>query len=147
MKGMFLEISVNVLFAAYLLVLAVADIRKKELQLTYIAAGLLFIPLFMIAGPADIVTAVYGIIPGIIMLVLYFLSKGQIGMGDVLLLLVIGPSVGFDGCICIVFSALLLMLPVAAVILISGRLTRKSRVPFVPFIFVGNVVRLLMAAV
>lgn len=139
-----MDIVVNILFSVYLLVLALIDIKKRELKLSYIAGGLLFIPLFYLCGRLQVTDSLLGLIPGVLFLILYYITGKQIGMADVILVLVLGLDIGLAGCISVISAALLLVAPVAVVLLVSGKLTRKSSVPFVPFIFAGNLLRILL---
>ena len=73
---------------------------------------------------------------GIIFIVLSMVSK-EIGTGDGVLLVILGLMVGIRRLISILFVALILCAAVAAVLCLSGKATRKSRVPFVPFLLGG----------
>ena len=76
--------------------------------------------------------------------VLYTVSKGQwVGFGDVKLGIFIGLALGWQGAVVAVvlanFIGMLVLLPG----LLSGKLSRKSQVPFGPFLIVGTVIAML----
>jgi len=79
----------------------------------------------------------------LLLLLVVVLSRGGMGMGDVLLSGLLGLMVGFP----LVFVALFLSILgggiVAAVLLISGRKKRKEMLPFGPFLCAGGMVTLL----
>ena len=74
----------------------------------------------------------------------YLIAKGSIGAGDVKLTLIMGlyltgvyvvPAIAY-GCFCsAVFSI---------VQLIRKKVTRKDAIPFVPFLYIGLIIRLLL---
>lgn len=136
-------IAVEILFSLYLLMLALSDIRKKTLDVRAVLAGVLCAPLFLLCGCGwGIKEQLIGLIPGLIFYVIGRLSRWQIGFGDVLLILVTGLNVGIINVLRITGGAFAAIMPVAFVLLVLGRLNKKSTLPFVPFLFAGNLLRL-----
>lgn len=69
---------------------------------------------------------------------LYYISKGKwVGFGDVKLAVFIGLVLGWQGALLGLFIANLAGCLVVLPGLLSGRLTRKSKVPFGPFLIIG----------
>lgn len=74
-------------------------------------------------------------------LLLYFLSGGSLGMGDVKFAFPLGLCVGWyspDYWLLAIFVSFLIAGLVAAIGLASKKMTRKSRLAFGPFMFLGT---------
>jgi len=78
-----------------------------------------------------------GVILGIVLLFLGFMTRESIGYGDGWLVLVMGMSLGFG----FSFFSFLLGLGVSALVsgwlLMYKRVKRKYRIPFAPFLWIG----------
>lgn len=75
-----------------------------------------------------------GVIPGIILLLLSAISKGRIGEGDGICLIVCGILTGITNTILIAEIALLLSSASAVALLITKRLRANYLLPFIPFL-------------
>lgn len=84
-----------------------------------------------------------GLIPGIVCIIVSHISKEQIAYGDGCVMLLIGILAGYKMTIVSFVVALFLLSIVAAVLLVIRRATRKTRVPFVPFLFGGYICSIL----
>ncbi len=69
--------------------------------------------------------------------------RGALGAGDVKLAGVIGLITGFPGVLTALTIGILTGGIVAAVLLLSGRVTRKSYIPYAPFLVAGALVSLV----
>ena len=102
---------------------------------------------FLAPGPiAYIATGIIGGLASVAGLygALYYISKGEwVGFGDVKLGIFMGLVLGWQqGLLAVVLAngiAFLVIIPG----LISGKLTRKTRIPFGPFLIIATVVALL----
>lgn len=131
--------ALKIFFSLYLLVLAAADIRKRELSGWSIAAGAIFVPVALLINPEySVWDCLLGIIPGVIFIITSVVTKGQIGMADAVLLVIIGLVKGLSGCIVILSAALVLVAVFSGILLVLGRANRKTSVPFIPFLFLGD---------
>lgn len=84
------------------------------------------------------------ILPGIVMLILSFCNRGNPGAGDGLMVLSTGVYVGAEG-ICLMLALAMLSLSVAALFsLVILKKNGKSEVAFIPFLFLGNIGRLII---
>lgn len=137
----------KILFGVYLAYLSVEDIRKKSLPVPGIAAGLLFVPFFVITEGASNITLLdnlKGMIPGVLLIFISFLSRGQIGIGDGAVVLITGVAIGIGNIVIVLTGALLLISVFSMLMLLLGKLNRKSTLPFVPFVFAGYLGVLIM---
>ncbi len=81
-------------------------------------------------------------------LLLYFLSRGSLGMGDVKFAFPLGLCVGWYSAnewLLAIFTSFLLAGLVAVIGLASKQMTRKSRLAFGPFMFVGTLIVCVLA--
>ena len=130
----------KIMLGIYLAYLAVEDIRKKSLPIPGIVAGLILVPVFIIAEGTENITItdnLKGMIPGVLLLFISFFSRGQIGCGDGAVVLITGFAVGIGSTVILLTGALLLIAFFSAGMLITGKLNRKSTLPFIPFVFIG----------
>jgi leader peptidase (prepilin peptidase)/N-methyltransferase len=84
-----------------------------------------------------------GICGALILLLVVVLSRGGMGMGDVLLAGLLGLMLGFPLVFVALFLGILAGGIVAAILLISGRKKRREMLPFGPFLCLGGMVTLL----
>lgn len=84
-----------------------------------------------------------GLCGALLLLLVVVLSRGGMGMGDVVLAGLLGLMVGFPLVFVALFLSILAGGIVAAVLLISGRKKRKEMLPFGPFLCLGGMVTLL----
>lgn len=116
---------------------SISDIKKKSINL--VAVGILF--LIMIAACVlsrkDVTEMIMGILPGGVIAILSFASKGKIGIGDGLVFLTIGIWTGPEKTLSIMFISLVLSALTGIILLLLKKATRKTALPFVPFIYTG----------
>lgn len=76
-------------------------------------------------------------LPGIIALVLAFVTKEQLGYGDGCMLLTMGSFMGFQKTIMAVLIALCASFLVSVLLILLRKAGRKQKLPFVPLLFAG----------
>ena len=136
----------KVLLGIYLAFLALEDIRKKTLHIIVLAAGTVFIPAIVLSEETDgliISDNAIGLIPGAVFLLLSYVSRGQVGIGDGILILILGAALGIGEIVILLTAALLLIALFSGIMLVCGKLKRKSTLPFIPFVFAGYVIAVL----
>lgn len=84
-----------------------------------------------------------GLIPGVFFLLLTRAGREQIGKGDAWELIYMGNWLGWSLCVTALGIALSGIFLVSILLLILGKASRSTRIPFVPFLFGGVVIRLL----
>ena len=84
-----------------------------------------------------------GICGALLLFMVVVLSKGGMGMGDVVLAGLLGLMVGFPLVFIALFLSILAGGIIAAALLISGRKKRREMLPFGPFLCIGGIVTLL----
>lgn len=137
-----MRIVLYVIFGIYIAILSLEDILKKSVPVALLAAGVLYIPAGLIAEGAEsfsFLDNILGLIPGAVLLIISFVSRGQIGIGDGCLVMMLGASLGIETVIRILTAALLLITVFSGVMLAMRKLKRKSTLPFIPFLFAGYI--------
>ena len=79
----------------------------------------------------------------VIMLVIYWVSRGGMGFGDVKLAFVLGVWLGLEQSLLCLLLAFILGGVVGIVLLLTGLKTRKDAIPFGPYLCVSGWVSLL----
>lgn len=127
-----------------LLIIAIEDIKSMSIsswKIWILAALSVGSAAFeIVAGADDIERAAVALLPGVVLIVLYYVTGKQIGLGDGMVTLCMGPAFGIERValgITVAFfvSGLFSLVIIAA---LSGR--RKKSYPFIPFIAAGMVV-------
>ncbi len=77
------------------------------------------------------------------LLIVSLLSKGGIGAGDGIVVLISGIYLGFQGNCLFLLLALLVSSFYSGVLWIGKKVDRKWRIPFVPFLVVGYIMKLV----
>lgn len=122
------------------------DCRKRCIPKRSLAAGVILSVCWALAG---VVTGAQswlafgaGMMPGAIMLLLSRATREQIGRGDAWILIHMGNWLGWSNCLGALGIALLGIFLVSILLLVLGKAMRNTRIPFVPFLCMGTVVRL-----
>ena len=85
----------------------------------------------------------YGLVPGVVLLFVAWITKEKIGIGDGLLLLSLGFGYGIESMMLLLAAAFGAAAVKSMVLLVFGRANRKTEIPFLPFLFVGWLVSVL----
>lgn len=124
----------------YLAAAGIMDWKKQRVswKLSLVFGGLgalawIFFPAF------DWVLLAGGILVGICLLGVSKITGEALGYGDGVAVAVTGSYLGFWENVELLFGALLLAALISAVLLLTGRAGRKTRLPFVPFLFTAHV--------
>lgn len=123
----------------------IEDIRKREIHLLYIAAmGIVACLGCVSMQNKSWYGALGGLLIGLCMLGISVISEEQIGRGDGLVTGALGILCGVRNTLGIVCFASLFMLPVAFVAILLNKGKKKIRLPFLPALFLGYVMMLLL---
>lgn len=115
---------------------AFTDIREREISGAMLLLFGIFGMICAIFGRAvDIPDTLFGAAIGGIMMAISYLTGGELGMGDGMLLAVTGLFLGLRQNIVLLAGALFLSALFSIVLLIKGKKI-KQEYPFVPFLFV-----------
>jgi len=108
-----------------------------------LASYLLDLPPVLIAE-RDILDALAGLLlGGGIMLLIFIVSRGGMGAGDIKLMALIGLYVGLRGTALVFFLGFMIGAITGIAFMVLGRLTRKDALPFAPFLSLATLLQVL----
>ena len=116
-----------------LLCYSVWDTRQKSIPILWVAAGL---AIALVRGG---ISGVWGMLPGLVFVLLAFAMKGKMGTADGLILAVIGGMTGVQYAVVILTAALVMSFFYSCVLLVFCKKGRNYCFPFVPFYLCGTV--------
>lgn len=128
---------------------ALTDFLEKRVPNRLVAALavawlLILAPLVLYDPDAAIAIGVSGllgfVIAGVVLLVVYFVSRKGLGGGDVKLMSVAGLYLGYNGALSALLYGSVLSAVTALALILTKKMTAKDAIPLVPFLYVGILV-------
>lgn len=132
-----ISLLLKIITIVWLFICSVQDIKEQQINLVLIGVG--FISLFtlsLIENQLLIWERLGGVGLGIFLILLSKITRGQIGIGDGLILSVTGISLGFYLNSILLIYSLFISAVFSIGIMIIKKANRKSTIPFIPFIFI-----------
>lgn len=117
-------------FAAY-------DIKAKCIPIRAVAIFGVVVFVYRLCTGAGFLKLAAGLIPGVALLLLAYVTRESIGKGDGLVLCVVGVYCGVVRVLAVLGMALVLSSLLAMVLLVARRAGRKTELPFLPCLFAG----------
>ncbi|MGI6012479.1 MAG: prepilin peptidase [Ruminococcus sp.] len=109
---------------------------------------LLLVPewvLFAEIGWSLLLSSVFGMLTGgILFLLVYFLSRGGVGMGDVKLMGIVGCYAGIGGIMPVIFLTVTASAIYSVILLALKKIRLKEEIPFAPFVLAGTVLAMAL---
>lgn len=124
---------------------SIQDIRKKRVGLPVILAGAaaaLIIRYQEPAGSTGIEEYLLGLVPGAVLAALAAVSKQAVGLGDALMVAVMGLYTGMKQVWAELMAACLLAFAAALILLIIFKKGKKYELPFLPFLLAAHLIML-----
>lgn len=126
---------------------SVMDIRDRHIPKRSLTAGVILSFSWALAGviwgPGSWPALGIGLVPGAFILLLVRVTGDQIGRGDAWEVMYMGNWLGWANCLSALGIALFGIFLVSILLLSLGKARRNTRIPFVPFLCAGTVIRLL----
>lgn len=114
------------------------DIKTRSVSFKVLLAyGILGVFNIFLFDKQNLLTALSGAFIGVIILVLSKLTRGGIGMGDGLLLIVTGLFLGIWKNTELLLGSFFLAALFSIVLLIAKKADRKKEIPFIPFLLLS----------
>lgn len=127
----------------YLMCLSYFDIKEKKVPLVFIILGWVVTVACAAYGywqkEVSGLQLFWGVVPGMLLWLLSVFTE-EVGAADGLVLMQIGILSGLWGGLQVLTISLILMSAAAWILCIIGKLRRKDRLPFLPFLCAGYVV-------
>lgn len=133
-----MEIIKIIVVSLFLILCTYRDLKSKEISILTCGFGAL-LGLFIntCIYNTNFFTIILGMLPALIILIFSLLTKGDIGMGDVLVIGVIGLNIGFLGSMLVLIIALIIC-GLCGLIFIMFKIKKyKDKIAFTPFILIG----------
>ena len=123
------------------------DIRKKSVGLWLIFVGAGAAVVMSVAGMGDepvkyIEGILVGLTPGAILVLISVASRGRVGMGDALMVLVMGLFVGFRQTMGELLVALLFSGVFSLALVVIKKCGKEKELPFIPFLMAAHLTEL-----
>lgn len=139
------EFCLKLIIGTTLLSCGVQDILKKKVYLWILAAGGLFTAVcILFCGDISILSRLGGAAVGACVILLSFITGGKIGLGDGILLCITGLGLGFWGNMELFCLALTLAAGLSIILLALRKADRKMSIPFIPFMFAGYLIMIIV---
>ena len=138
-----------VLLSLWLGVLAMADLRWKRVPIWMLVVGGIFATYMSVYYYAlemkDVTELLWGLIPGILFLLMSVTTK-KAGIADGVVLLILSLSIGYRECI-ISFVFSLIAISILSLFLLALRKVRgNSKLPYLPFLLVGYIFQVIVGS-
>lgn len=131
-----------ILLLGWEIVWAIQDFRNYRISRLFLYGAILTgaaVHICRVLTETDTVPAMAAaVFPGILMLALSFLTEGRLGKADGYMVLAIGLFLGWEFCTAVLAAACLLAALYAGTGIAFGKLDRKSRICFAPFLLTGT---------
>jgi leader peptidase (prepilin peptidase)/N-methyltransferase len=139
-----------------LLTISLIDLEHRIVPNTLVATGFIIALMLQIPGLAALVfnvpeamltgrplsDALFGMLAGGgVLLLVFIISRGGMGAGDVKLIAMIGFYVGLSGTAVVLLLAFLFGALVGVTFMVLGKLTRKDALPFAPYLALAALIQ------
>ena len=143
--GLASEFIIFIILISSLIVVSFIDIKYQiipnKITFSFISLGLLFSLIF---DHISFINSLLGlVIPAGLLLLIAFIYKKGMGIGDVKLIGMIGVFIGWQYALISIFIGALLGSIYGIYMMLTDKMTRKTRIPFGPFISLGAVIMIL----
>lgn len=125
---------------------AITDIRERIIPDSLIIAGAAIGLTLKLYGPMEVFFdgLLGGLTAGSVLLLIYYIAKGGLGLGDVKLFGCTGIYLGFESIISAMLISALLSGLFSLVLICMSRNNKKREIPFAPFILAGALAAVLL---
>lgn len=128
----------QVVLTIWLFVCSLQDIKYKKISTTLLLLGLPFLlTTSIVTNPVGFKSRVLGLAVGVILIGISYITKGQVGMGDGVVIGIIGLCFGIQITVQVFMYGLFISAIAAIIILGCKRGSRKTTMPFIPFLLLG----------
>lgn len=122
---------------------SVFDLRWKRVSTIGVAVFGAVALVYRICVGTGVAELFCGFLPGLILLVVSFLTKESVGMGDGLVLCALGIFSGMKQTLAVLGMAFFLCAMLAVLLLVLRRANKKTELPFLPCLCAGYLLCLL----
>lgn len=127
----------------FLFICSLFDLRERQIPMIVIYVGIfasLGIRICEGIKGISLLDVIIALLPGICFWLLSFISHEKVGYGDGWLLIFVGVTTGFRGCLLILLVSMVLESVLVIFLLAIGRIQKDEEMAFAPFLLTGMVV-------
>lgn len=125
---------------------SISDIRAKSVSILFLViAGAGVIPIAIWERNVPLSARLFGIALGGVFLLIGFMTKEAVGKGDAAMIGICGAALGLSSAVMILCVGLMFSSIVSLLLLCLKKAGRKSRIPFFPFLAMGELTTALFA--
>lgn len=115
------------------------DLRYKRIPWSVQGMGFIFLCICILVQWKELsLLYLVAFVPGICLLLLAGITGENIGYADGVSVMLLGGMIGFRGCIWMLCISMLLLSVFGLLMLLLKRMTRKSKIPYLPFLFLAG---------
>lgn len=127
-----------------LLYSSITDIVRREINIgALVVFGILGMLCAVFGKDISWMETIFGVVIGLILVLVSVMTRGELGMGDGILICITGLYIGFSRNILLVMVALMLSAFFSMVLLLIKK-NMKLEYPFVPFLLMSYMIQLLI---
>lgn len=123
--------------------LSIYDLKTKRIVIKAVALLGIVVLVYRLCTGTGVLELAAGLVPGAGLLFVAFCTKESIGIGDGMVLCVLGLFCGLRKTMGVLGMALVFCAALAMVLLVLKRAGRKTELPFLPCLFAGYLLCLL----
>lgn len=139
------EVIMKAILIILLLVTTIQDLMLKKISLWIVGMAAIGIGICLpLIGFAGLGARIGGLMVGIAFILLSKITQGKVGIGDGIILCVTGIVLGFWMNLELLAVALFIAAMISIILLIFRLATRKTSIPFVPFIFTAYIILMIL---
>lgn len=123
----------------FLLICSYTDIKNKNINIVYcVLFGLINLIIGLVRG--GITFCALGIMPGILLLIVSYLTNEKIGYGDGIMLVTVGLVYGISRSVDLCMISLSISGFVSLILLLFKKKKINDIIAFAPYLFLGNII-------
>lgn len=120
------------------------DLRYKKIPMLPIIIGSVWGGVLLIANKSGGTEVLNALFPGMLLVIVAFMTKEKVGYGDGFLLMSLGLLEGAGACWKDLMIGLFLAAVFGIILLFFGKKGKETEVPFVPFLLGGHLIRSIL---
>lgn len=132
-----------ILLLIFLIMSSLMDIKTKKISLclciAFLLIGMGWNTFCHFKGIIHILDIVVSIIPGGILILLSLVTKQEIGLGDGIVVIIIGMLIGVEKTVMSLMTGLFISAFFSSFLIYIKKVQRSYQIPFIPFLTVGVV--------
>lgn len=129
----------------FLIICSITDLLERQIYFMFVSANGIIITLFhFFLKDIKLQDCLLGVLIGVIALLISIISREAMGIGDGIVLCVIGLALGAIKTLQLLMWSFMIIVLFSIVGIWLKKINLKTKIPLMPFLFLGNVTSLLI---